>query len=592
MLTNAIVVGMLGSAYITALVLQLNPQVPLVSATSAHWAVAVMSFYGVLLTVLVWLLLFLRDQFLMATLMPGWLSVRVLAWIGAVFTGLMSWITWGNYQGLRAVLDDAAADRLRTGAVAMTACAALLMLTAVLRFSFRRGGRPTGVLLTLVMLASVIVPLGTRGIGDVVAPNVPVLQTRPAPPLRSPSASQMPMPVTPSVRMILLDGASLGFIRERIAAGQLPNFGKILDRGAVVPMATLKPTQPEPVWAAAATGKYPPKNGIRSTSIYRANPTDTDVVNLLPDYCFAQGLIDLGFVTATDARADSLRARSLWDILADYQLSAGIVRWPLTSPAHATRGFTITDQFDKASRSPLRLDDAVYGAPTTAAELARGAFDATQFTPWPEVLLDDVAASPSSSLNAKLRWDRSYRQTLQELNDQFSVQLTAIRYTGIDLLSDAYFEYTEFARLSSLTRNVTPEDRKRYGGAVERYYRWIDEQVGATMASLEPGDLLLVVSGFGMDVVSPLTALVNRVLRLEERSGAHDGAPEGFLLAFGANVAPGQYPRGAIVDLAPTVLYYMGVPIGRDMDGYARTDIFQRPFTLGKPTTFIASHEK
>lgn len=592
MLTNAVVVGVLGSAYITALVLQLNPHVPLVSATTVHWAIAVMSFYGVLLTVLVWLLLFLREVFLLSPLLPGWLSVRVLAWIGAVFTGAMSWITWGNLQGLRAVLDDAAADRLRTGAIAMTACAILLFVTAVLRFSFRRGGRPTGVLLAIVLIASVIVPLGTRGIGDVMVPNVPALRTQPAPPLAAPLAIQTPHPAAPNVRMILLDGASLSFIRVRVAAGQLQNFGRILDRGAVVPIATLKPTQPEPVWAAAATGKYPPKNGIRSTYIYRANPTDTDIVDLLPDYCFAQGLIDFGFVTATQAGADALRARPLWDILADYQLSAGIVRWPLTSPAHATRGFTITDQFDQASRSPLRLDDAVYGAPTTAAEIARGAFDETQFKPWPEVLLDDTTPSASSATIGKMRWDRSYNETLRRLRDQFSVQLTAIRYTGVDIVSDLYFEYTEPARLSSLTRNVSPEDQQRYGGAVDAYYKWIDSQVGDAIAALEPGDVLLVVSGFGMDVVSLPTAILNRLLPVDKQSGTHDAAPEGFLLAFGANVAAGEYPRGSIVDLAPTVLYYLGVPIGRDMDGYARTDIFQRPFTLGKPTTFIASHEK
>ena len=592
MLTNAAVVGLLGSAYVTALVLQLNPQVPLVSMTSAHWAFAVLGFYGVLITALAWLLLFLYDALLVPS-SPGWLSVRVLAWIGAVFTGVMSWITWGNWRGLRAVLDDAAADRLRTGAVAMTVCAILLFVTAILRFSFRRGGRPTGVLLALVMIASVIVPLGTRGIGDVIAPSVPSPRVSSAPPLAAPPTIKLLQPKVPAVRMILLDGASLNFIRPRVAAGQLPNFGILLDRGAIVPLATLKPTQPEPVWAAAATGKYPPKNGVRSSFLYRANPADTDVVDLLPDYCFAQGMVDLGFVIATPAGAGALRARPLWDILADYQLSAGIVRWPLTSPAKAARGFLISDQFDRASRSALRLDDSVNGAPTTAAELAREAFDATQFKPWSDVLPGDVTASPASALIASARWDRSYAEALERLNHQFNVQLTAIRYTGIDILSHAYFAYTEQARLSSLTRNVTPEDQRRYGGAIDRYYDWIDGQVGATMKALEPGDLLLVVSGFGMDVVSLPTAILNRVLPVTEQSGTHDAAPEGFLLAFGTNVSPGEYPRGAaIVDLAPTVLYYMGVPIGRDMDGFARTDIFQRPFTLGKPTTFIASHEK
>ncbi|MBP6716681.1 MAG: hypothetical protein KA205_07450, partial [Acidobacteria bacterium] len=77
MLTNAVVVGLLGSAYVTALVLQLNPQVPLVSMTSVHWAMAVAGFYGVLLTVLVWLVLFLRDLFSLTPTVPGWLSVRI-----------------------------------------------------------------------------------------------------------------------------------------------------------------------------------------------------------------------------------------------------------------------------------------------------------------------------------------------------------------------------------------------------------------------------------------------------------------------------------------------------------------------------------
>jgi len=58
------------------------------------------------------------------------------------------------------------------------------------------------------------------------------------------------------------------------------------------------------------------------------------------------------------------------------------------------------------------------------------------------------------------------------------------------------------------------------------------------------------------------------------------------------NVAPGSYHRGAIVDIAPTVLYYMGVPIGRDMDGFARTDLFKAAYTREHPVTYTATHER
>jgi hypothetical protein len=86
--------------------------------------------------------------------------------------------------------------------------------------------------------------------------------------------------------------------------------------------------------------------------------------------------------------------------------------------------------------------------------------------------------------------------------------------------------------------------------------------------------------------------LLARALDQPERSGTHEGAPDGFLLAYGSNVAPGQLSRGAIVDLAPTVLYYMGVPVGRDMDGYARADLFASAFTFEHPIALIPSHEK
>ncbi len=491
-------------------------------------------------------------------------------------------ISWANLRGLRWVLDDAAAARFRTGAGVTTACAILLLLIAVARFSFGRRGRPfTGALLSLVLAVSMIVPLLVRGIGDVQVPSVP-----------PPGLAAPPELKAPSVHLILLDGASLNYVTHRVAAGLLPNFGKILDGGAVVKLATLKPTQPEPIWAAAATGKYPPKSGVRSSSIYRARQTDADSANLLPDYMFSQGLLDLGAIIQETPGASALHSRTLWDILSDFHLSAGIVRWPLTSPARTTRGFIISDRFEQTSSSPLRLADATNGAPTTAAQIARQAFDETQLTPWTDVLPDDRSETAASSTIAHARWDRSYNRALADLTAQFAVDLTAIRYTGIEVLSRPYFGYSEPGRLVTQMRNVTPEEQRKYGGALDRYYIWIDEQIGDTMTR-HPDDLLLVVSGFGQDAVSPLHMIANRILRLDDDTGTHEDAPDGFMLAFGPNVAPGNnYHRGAIVDIAPTVLYYMGVPIGRDMDGFARTDIFQRTFTLGRPTTFIGTHER
>jgi hypothetical protein len=42
----------------------------------------------------------------------------------------------------------------------------------------------------------------------------------------------------------------------------------------------------------------------------------------------------------------------------------------------------------------------------------------------------------------------------------------------------------------------------------------------------------------------------------------------------------------------PTVLYFLGLPVGRDMDGYARTDLFVPSFTSDRPITFIPTYDR
>jgi hypothetical protein len=102
-----------------------------------------------------------------------------------------------------------------------------------------------------------------------------------------------------------------------------------------------------------------------------------------------------------------------------------------------------------------------------------------------------------------------------------------------------------------------------------------------------------VVSGYGMEPLGFGKRILERLLGDPEISGTHEGAPDGFLLAYGTAVQKSrQLRRASIVDVAPTILYFLGQPIGRDMDGYARTDIFRPSFTEERPITFIPTYER
>ena len=134
------------------------------------------------------------------------------------------------------------------------------------------------------------------------------------------------------------------------------------------------------------------------------------------------------------------------------------------------------------------------------------------------------------------------------------------------------------------------EERRRFSQVIDRYYAFIDGEIGAALDAIAPGDLLVVVSGFGMQPLNPIKQAIGRLLGDPSFSGTHERAPDGFLLAYGAAAEPGRRQRGSIVDVAPTLLYFLGLPVARDMDGFARADLFTRAFTAERPMVFIPSY--
>jgi hypothetical protein len=129
----------------------------------------------------------------------------------------------------------------------------------------------------MVAGGSVLAPLVIRGRGA-----VPVLEAHPLDVTLDIGPTERPARVT----VVAIDAGSLDFITSATAEGRLPNFGRILDAGAVMHLATLHPTSADADWAAVSTGKQPQKNGVRSAGIYRLAEAG-DPIQLLPDYRFA-----------------------------------------------------------------------------------------------------------------------------------------------------------------------------------------------------------------------------------------------------------------------------------------------------------------
>jgi hypothetical protein len=573
MLTNSLLAGALGAAYFTILVLQLNPQVPLMSASTWRWFTTICFLYGLHLAVTFYVVIVVREFFVLRVLSPGWASVRVLAWMGAVLAALASVLMWLNVAGFQAALTEDAARRMTAGAIATSASAAVLLVIAIAHYSFgRRGSRVGATLFVLAACASLMLPLAARG------PAV-----FPPPPVAPLPAAEAHHDTGPRLVMLLLDGASLDYILPRVAEGRLPAFARVLDKAALMDLATVRPTQPDPVWAAVATGMYPSKNGIRSAASYYAR-NDRRAVDLLPDHCLSHMLVYFGFVRDEPNASTTWRARPLWSIVSSAGVPVGIARWPLTYPAEELNGFLITDRFHQLVGSIADFERAA--SPSDVLPALEDAF--TRPVDVSDALPAAAGSRDQSPEVSALRRDRLYSRAMHDLAADIHPRFTALRYDGLDIVGHYYLRYTQ----PRTFHDIPEEDRRRFSQIIDRYYGFIDSEVGAALEALRPGDLLMVVSGFGMQPMNPVKQTIGRLLGDPDFSGTHERAPDGFLIAYGTAAEPGRRQRGSIVDVAPTALYFLGLPAARDMDGFTRSDLFTRAFTADRPIVFIPSYSR
>jgi predicted AlkP superfamily phosphohydrolase/phosphomutase len=384
--------------------------------------------------------------------------------------------------------------------------------------------------------------------------------------------------------MVLLDGASLDYILPRVAEGRLPALARLLDRGAVMDLATIRPTQPDPVWAAVATGMYPAKNGVRSAGAYYARGDDR-VVDLLPDYCLSHALVHLGFVRNMAKASSVWRARPIWSIISHAGLQVGVVRWPLTFPAEPVHGFIVSDRFHQLLGSLAEFDRAA--SPPEILPVLQAAFS----IPGADAvtgLTGSGLPQPEAPEGLAMRRDRLYASAFRDLIARTGPRFTAIRYDGLDTVGHYYLSATQ----PRTFRDLPDAERRRQLQVIDAYYAFIDSELDAAAARMRPDDLLVVVSGFGMQPLNPIKQTIARLLGDPNFTGTHERAPDGFMLAYGASVQSGRRPRGSIVDVAPTLLYFLGLPIARDMDGFARADLFTRDYTAERPIVFIPSYSR
>ena len=297
-------------------------------------------------------------------------------------------------------------------------------------------------------------------------------------------------------------------------------------------LATLHPTSAEAVWSAVATGKLPQKNGVRSAAVYRPAAGE-DPIRLLPDFCYSSGLLRFGVLAEEPLtlrrapRAAALehpdaarRPRRRRELAADLSgAHRPRVRRQRSLPA-------AVGQPGRRRRSGCRL-----------SARAPGRHDAGQ----PGLLERSAGDCP------RRHDDHDARAASASRAGRPAVRTGRARGSGRRSRPRSRSPATRASTRSGTTscamrcRRSSATSRRTIAGGSARSSRATTasstRRSDARWRSLGPDDLLLVVSGYGMEPLGFGKRALEQLLGDPDVSGTHEGAPDGFLMAYGAPVA-------------------------------------------------------
>ena len=365
------------------------------------------------------------------------------------------------------------------------------------------------------------------------------------------------------VAIVGLDGADWELIDPLVARGRLPNLARLKARGAWGPMRSMDPMLSPLLWTTVATGKPPEQHGIIDFLVRDART---------------------GKPVPVSSRARKVKA--LWNMLGDAGRTSDIVAWWATWPAEPTAGHIVSDRvaYSTFTFTPGLEDAAGATWPKEYFATIRGRLVAAEAIPDAELRrFADATPEEFRRLATIVASARSYHAAGLDLLARGQPDLFALYYQGIDEVAHRYAHF-----MPPKMAMVTADEHRRYRGTVEAYYEYQDTLLGEILGRLAPESVVIVLSDHGFR---------NGTGRPQNEPPYIEGKPGlwhrrfGIFMMAGIHVQPGRLDTTSLLDVAPTVLYLLGLPIAEDLPGRIVEEAIDARFRARVAVRTIPSYE-
>ena len=432
------------------------------------------------------------------------------AWTGgALLIAVVISILLGHAVAITTVAVIAARHPMHTAAVPRRSASRLVLATGVVAFAGAAG---------LLVLAT------PHDVDEVDRPHLAVV---------SPGVK---------VRVIAIDGFDPAVYESLRVQGRVRALASVLEAATSIGAADV--LDPARAWATIATGQSPEVHGLHSLETRRVAGIEGSVSS-----GDEEGGVGRAIRGATDllrltrpaiASGDELRVKPFWEVASEAGLRTVVVNWWATWPAAGSGPVAPVILSDRAT---LRLErggelDAEI-APKEAYEKLRSA--------WPQIkdraalagarVLRNADPAISSVIRRSAELDALQILMLNHVEEPATTDLVTVYLPGLDIAQHTLLGAGERASPSTLAARLD---------AVRAYYDYVSDLVAGLVADLRlDHELILIVT----------------------QPGRLPSASQGLIAAVGRMSAPGSKEEARPIDVAPTILYALGLPISSELAG-------------------------
>lgn len=287
-----------------------------------------------------------------------------------------------------------------------------------------------------------------------------------------------------------------------------------------------------------------------------------------------------------------IRTRTLWEILSSFHKRVAVVGWWATWPAYKINGYLVTSHVGLHGERRKQKGDNNFLKTLPDLTYPDGLIDEIipMYTPKEQMIPEfgrrffemgkcGCIGSRQEKIVLERFWQDDFFSEIGQylLDRKGKFDLFAIYFRGTDTMSHQFIGYSEDEQLVQQECGGKPGcDLDRIHNALFNYYSFVDSQIGEIIKRSDRNTIFFVITDHGEFAIG--------------RQGTHKN--NGFVISAGPGVRKINYRHASVLDITPTILYLLDLPVGQDMDGKVLTEGFDRRLLLEKPLNYVDSYDR